>query len=83
VPLAACIGLILCAAAVPKLHLAENSGLRMLILNSPPILMILIFCLREIPVVEIPPLPRRSDAPSWRVAQPASPSTGRHPESNV
>lgn len=66
VPLAVCIGLILCAAAVPKLHLAEGSGLRMLILNSPPILMILFFCLREIPVVEIPPLPRRSDAASWR-----------------
>ena len=66
VPLAGCIGLILCAAAVPKLHLAEGSGLRMLILNSPPILMILFFCLREIPVVEIPPLPRRSDAASWR-----------------
>jgi hypothetical protein len=66
VPLAVCIGLILCAAAVPKLHLAESSGLRMLILNSPPILMILFFCLREIPVVEIPPLPRRPHAASWR-----------------
>ncbi len=66
VPLAACIGLILCAAAVPKLHLAESSGLRMLILNSPPILMMLFFCLREIPVVEFPPLPRRSAAGSWR-----------------
>jgi hypothetical protein len=67
VPLAACIGLISCAAAVPKLHLAESSGLRMLIQNSPPILMILFFCLREIPIVEIPPLPRRSGATSWRV----------------
>jgi hypothetical protein len=38
----------------------------MLILNSPPLLMILFFCLREIPIVEIPPLPRRSDAQSWR-----------------
>ena len=66
VPLAACIGLILCAAAVPRLHLAAGSGLRMLILNSPPLLMILFFCLREIPIVEIPPLPRRSDAQSWR-----------------
>lgn len=65
-PLALCVGLILCAAAVPRLHLAQNSGLRMLILNSPPILMVLCFCLREIPVVEIPPLPRRSLAASWR-----------------
>lgn len=66
VPLAACIGLILCAAAVPKLHLPAASELRMLILNSPPILMIVLFCLREVPIVEIPPLPRRSDAVSWR-----------------
>ena len=66
VPLAVCIGLIVGAAAAPKLHLAETSGLRMLILNSPPILMILFFCLREIPIVEIPPLPRPSDAVSWR-----------------
>jgi hypothetical protein len=65
-PLAACIGLIVCAAAVPKLHLAERSGLRMLILNSPPILLMLFFCLREVPIVEIPPLPRRSAAASWR-----------------
>lgn len=67
VPLAGCLGLIACAAAVPKLHLAEGSGLRMLILNSPPLLMILFFCLREIPIVEIPPLPRRSATASWNV----------------
>ena len=70
VPLAVCIGLIVCAAAAPKLHLSESSGLRMLILNSPPILMILFFCLREIPVVEIPPVPRPSDAASWRTGRP-------------
>ena len=67
------------AAAAPKLHLSENSGLRMLILNSPPILMIIFFCLREIPVVEIPPLPRRSAAAAWRDGQTAPPSAGRHP----
>jgi len=71
VPLAVCIGLILCAAAVPKLHLAEGSGLRMLIINSPPLLMILYFCLREIPIIEIPPLPRRSHAASWRKSEDA------------
>jgi len=65
VPLIGCVALIACAAAVPRLHLAEGSGLRMLILNSPPLLMILFFCLREIPIVEIPPLPRRSAAASW------------------
>jgi len=67
VPLAVCIGLIVGAACAPKLALPERSGLRMLILNSPPLLMMLFFCLREIPVVEIPPVPRRSEAAAWRV----------------
>ncbi len=72
VPLAVCIGLILAAAAAPTLHLAASSGLRMVILNTPPILMMLFFCLREIPVVEIPPLPRRSAAAAWRAGPLAS-----------
>jgi hypothetical protein len=66
VPLAVCIGLMLCAAAVPKLQLAPGSALRMLIFNAPPLLMILVFCLPEIPIVELPPLPRRPNAASWR-----------------
>jgi hypothetical protein len=77
VPLAVCVALILGAAAVPKLHLAESSGLRMLILNSPPILMILFFCLREVPIVEIPPLPRRPTAASWRERRAAPTSHAR------
>jgi hypothetical protein len=44
----------------------------MVILNTPPILMMLFFCLREIPVVEIPPLPRRSAAAAWRAGPLAS-----------
>jgi hypothetical protein len=65
-PLLACFGLIGAAAAVPRLHLAENSGLRMLIFNAPPILMMLFFCLRELPRIELPPLPRRSRSAQWR-----------------
>jgi len=67
-PLLACFGLIGAAAAVPRLHLAENSGLRMLIFNAPPILMMLFFCLRELPRIELPPLPRRSRSAQWRLA---------------
>ena len=66
-PLLVCFGLIGAAAAVPRLHLAENSGLRMLIFNSPPILMMLFFCLRELPRIEVPPLPRRSRHARWRL----------------
>jgi len=65
-PVLVCVGLIVAAACVPKLHLAENSGWRMLIFNAPPILMMLFFCLRELPRIEIPPLPRASRASAWR-----------------
>ena len=68
VPLLTCIAVIVAAALVPKLHLAEGSGLRALIFNAPPILMMLFFCLHEVPTIEIPPLPRSSGAPSWRKA---------------
>lgn len=64
-PLAGCAGLIGAAAAVPKLHLADSSGLRMLIFNSPPLLMMLFFCMRELPTIELPPLPRRPAEPGW------------------
>ena len=65
-PLLICVGLIAAAAAVPRLHPAQDSGLRMLILNAPPLLMSLFFCLREVPRIEIPPLPRPLTAPAWR-----------------
>jgi len=65
-PLLICIGLIAGAAAVPRLHLAQDSGLRMLILNAPPLLMSLFFCMREVPRIEFPPLPRPLTAPAWR-----------------
>ena len=68
VPALVCIAVIVGAALVPKLHLPEGSGLRAVIFNSPPILMMLFFCLHEVPTIEIPPVPRRSTAPQWRKA---------------
>ncbi len=65
-PLLVCLAIVAAAAAVPKLHLADDSGWRMLIFNAPPLLMVLVFCLRELPSIEIPPWPRRSRASAWR-----------------
>lgn len=65
-PLLACGLLIAGAAAVPRLGLADDSALRMLIFNAPPLLLILVFCLRELPRFEIPPIPRRPSARAWR-----------------
>lgn len=73
VPLLVSLGLIAAAAAVPRLALADDSVMRMLILNAPPLLLIGFFCVREIPRIEIPPLPRRSTAAGWFTARNPSP----------
>ena len=73
VPLLVCLGLIAAALAVPALNLDQDSVLRMLIFNAPPILLGLFFVLREMPRIEVPPLPRRPTLTTWRQA----PSPGR------
>jgi hypothetical protein len=75
-PLLACVALIAGAAAVPKLHFADSSAMRMLIFNAPTLLLMLFFCLREVPTIELPPMPRRSSAPAWREAQSAAMGSG-------
>ena len=67
IPLLVSVGLIAAAAAVPILDLPEGSVFRMLIFNAPPLLMVAFFCMREMPRIEIPPLPRRSRSPAWRL----------------
>jgi hypothetical protein len=70
IPLLACLALVAGAACIPYLNLPQESVFRMLILNSPPLLMLLIFSMREVPKIEIPPLPRRATAAAWRTAAP-------------
>jgi hypothetical protein len=64
-PLLVCMLLVLAAAATIKLHLAEDSALRMLIFNAPTWLLMLVFCMREVPRIEIPPWPRRLELDHW------------------
>jgi hypothetical protein len=70
-PLLFCIALIIGAASVPALHLDPDSWLRMVIFNSPPLLL-LFFGMGEMPVIEIPPLPRPLATASWRDADAAA-----------
>lgn len=65
VPLLVCLALLAGAAAVPRLRLEQDAALRMLLFNAPPLLLIVIFCLPEMPRIEFPPLPRRLAAASW------------------
>jgi hypothetical protein len=69
-PLLGGVALLLGAAAVPKIDLAEDSVLRMLIFHAPPLLLVALFCMREMPRIEIPPLPRASRAQQWREGAP-------------
>jgi hypothetical protein len=62
-------GLMIIGAAVfAKLEpdLAADSVFRMLIFHAPPILMVALFCMNELPRVEIPPIPKRPRQTSWR-----------------
>jgi hypothetical protein len=69
-PLQVSIALIAGAAAVPHLHLSEMSVLRMLIFNSPPLLLMAAFCMGDLPRFEIPSWPRPLRAASWREPPP-------------
>lgn len=73
-PLLVSAALVLAAALVHRLPLGEHSAWRMLIFNAPPLMLILFFCLRELPRFEIPPWPRAGTAASWWQgrAQPAA-----------
>jgi len=64
-PLLVCLLVIGAAAAVPLLELGPGSVYRMLIFNAPPLLMVWLFAMRELPRIEIPPLPRRLLADAW------------------
>ena len=65
VPALVCVGLIGAAAAVPLLKLGSGSVFRMLIFNAPPILLVWLFAMRELPRIEIPPLPRPLPDTAW------------------
>ena len=71
-PLLACIFMIGGAAALPALDLAPDTLIRMLLFNSPPLLMLLVFSMREVPRIEIPPMPRASTRTAWRTALPSA-----------
>jgi hypothetical protein len=65
IPLLLSVVLIAGAAALTLVDIPQDSVFRMLILNSPPLMLVMVFCMRELPRFEIPPPPRPSDAESW------------------
>lgn len=79
VPLVVTVALIGVAAAVPSMGLSDNSLLRMVIFQSPPLLLALVFCLRELPQIEVPPWPRALVHASWRHAPHAADTAAAAP----
>ncbi|MFZ4756998.1 MAG: hypothetical protein ACOYLX_02380, partial [Burkholderiaceae bacterium] len=75
VPLLACLVLIALAAAVPQLGLSDESRVWMLIFNVPPLLMLGFFCLREMPRIELPRMPRALSDGAWPTAPTPRPPT--------
>lgn len=65
IPLLIGLGLLFATPAVRFLDLEDHSLLRMLIFHSPPILMIGMFALPEMPVIELPPFPRPLTISAW------------------
>lgn len=86
IPLVVTVGLIGTAAAVPSMGLSEDSLWRMVVFQSPPLLLVLVFCFRELPQIEIPPWPRGLSQSHWfsvpvmvETGQPAAPSSATTP----
>jgi hypothetical protein len=78
-PLLTLGGLIGAALAVPSLGIAEDSVWRMLLLNSPPLLLAFGVSLRELPRFELPRRPRPLRPTDWQASHPMPSASRRSP----
>ncbi len=62
------IGLLAATPAIRFLNMEDNSILRMLIFHAPPMMLVGFFLMREMPRLEIPPVPRPLRNPVWVVS---------------
>ena len=65
IPLLFCVGLIAGTVGLTFLKIPTDSMVQMLVFNLPPLLLMVLFGMREVPRLEIPPLPRASTEPVW------------------
>ncbi|WP_462320328.1 hypothetical protein [Halochromatium sp.] len=65
IPMLIGVALLGSAPLIQLLSLETSSLARMFIFHAPPLLLIGIFMLRELPVIEIPPMPRRLIGRDW------------------
>lgn len=67
IPMLIGVGLLGAAPLIQLLSLEQASLARMFIFHAPPLLLIGIFMMRELPVIEVPPLPRPLIGRRWIV----------------
>lgn len=67
IPLLTGLAILAATPAVRLLDMDENSVLRMLIFHAPPMMLVGFFMLREMPRIEIPPVPRPLRGDAWVV----------------
>lgn len=76
IPMLLGVALLGSAPLIQFLSLENESLARMFIFHAPPLLLIGIFMMRELPVIEIPPLPRRLIGRAWLVDDAKGPFGG-------
>jgi hypothetical protein len=65
IPLLTPLVLVATILLMPRVDTGPNPGLWLVLYHVPTLLVVLSFCLQELPQLEIPPWPRRSTAPDW------------------
>ncbi len=68
IPLLTPLVLVAVILLLPRFDTSENPGLWMLLYHVPTLLIVLSFCVQELPTLKPPPWPRRSKAASWRAS---------------
>jgi hypothetical protein len=76
IPMLIGLGLLGSAPLIQLLSLEHASLTRMFIFHAPPLLLIGIFAMRELPVIEIPPFPRPLIGSGWFADEQRRPVAG-------
>lgn len=66
IPILTPISLVITVLLFPRIDFGEKPGLWLMLYHLPTALIALSFCLQELPEFVIPPMPRRSETPTWR-----------------
>lgn len=65
IPLLTPLVLVAVILLLPRFDTSENPGLWLMLYHVPTLLIVLSFCLQELPTLKLPPWPRRAKAQTW------------------